>query len=338
MGSGMAASDDAAPRVLVRAAERGPESGGGHPYNPRSEIHGWPLSRMAGLDRMAVNLAWLPPGKESAAHHVHYREEEWLYVLEGRGVAEVGDAEHEVGPGDFLGFPPGVSHHLRNESGARLTFLEGGEVVTDVEVADFPRLRRRAARFGRRMAVYPFEAEVPFLPGGEVPEELVPGEDRPAPRVVVRAGERGAPRPFHHPQNPRSEVHLEALSRPAGLRRVAVGVTRVPAGRESYVHHVHLHDEEWMYVLSGRGTAAIGDREEDIGPGDFAGFPARGPAHHAWAGPREDLVYLHGGDAWSRSSIEIVDFPRLGLRKTFVGTREAATFPLDSALEGRRPA
>jgi len=325
------------PRVLVRASERGPDFASSHPYNPRSEVHGWILSRMAGLGRVAVNLAWLPPGKETAVHHVHYREEEWLYVLEGRGVAEVGEAEHEVGPGDFLGFPPGVSHHLRNESGERLVLLEGGESLPDVEVADFPRLRRRLVRMGRRVAVYPLEAEMPFYPGGnELPAELFGGETRSAPRVLVRAGERGAPRVYHHPENPRSEVHLEALSRPAGLVRVAVGVTRVPAGKESYVHHVHQHDEEWMYVLSGRGRAAIGDREEEIGPGDFLGFPARGPAHLAWSAPGVDLVYVHGGDAWSRSTIEIVDFPRLGLRKTFVGTRETATFPLGTALEVRR--
>jgi uncharacterized cupin superfamily protein len=324
-------------RVLVRAGERGPDFPGRHPYNPRSEVHGWTLSRMAGLGRIAVNLAWLPPGKESAVHHVHYREEEWLYVLEGRGMAEVGEAEHEVGPGDFLGFPPGVSHHLRNESGERLVLLEGGEVIPDAEVADFPRLRRRLVRFGRCMAVYPLEAEIPFFPGGnEVPAELLGAEDRPAPRVLVRAGERGAPRAYHHPQNPGAEVHLEALSRPAGLARVAVGVTRIPAGKESYVRHVHLHDEEWMYVLSGRGRAAIGEREEEIGPGDFLGFPARGPAHTAWSAPGEDLVYVHGGDAWSRSTVEIVDFPGLGLRKTFVGTREMATFPLGAALEARR--
>ncbi len=45
------------------------------------------------------------------------------------------------------------------------------------------------------------------------------------------------------------------------------------------------------------------------------------------------LIYVHGGDAWSRSTIEIVDFPQLGLRRTLVGTREVATFPLAAALE-----
>lgn len=325
------------PRVLVRAGERGPDGSSGHPYNPRSEVHGWLISRMAGLGRIAVNLAWLPPGKESAIHHVHYREEEWLFVLEGRGIAEVGDANHEVGPGDFLGFPPGVSHHLRNESAERLLLLEGGEVIPDAEVAGFPRLGRRLVRFGRRIEAYPIEARIPFLPGGdELPAEFFPAGPGTTPRVLVRAGERGSPRVFHHPENPRSEVHLTALSRPAGLTRIAVGVTRVPAGKESYVQHVHLHDEEWMYVLSGHGAAEIGDREEKIGPGDFLGFPARGPAHHVRAAPDEDLVYADGGDAWSASTIEIVDFPRLGLRRTFVGRRESATFPLDAALETRR--
>jgi hypothetical protein len=62
MGSGMEPTGPTPPRVLVRAAERGPESSGRHPYNPRSQVHGWTLSRMAGLGRIAVNLAWLPPG------------------------------------------------------------------------------------------------------------------------------------------------------------------------------------------------------------------------------------------------------------------------------------
>jgi uncharacterized cupin superfamily protein len=156
------------------------------------------------------------------------------------------------------------------------------------------------------------------------------------PRVLVRAGERGEPRAYRHPENPRAEVHLAALSRPAGLSRLAVVHTRVPAGRDAFVHHLHRHDEEWMFVLAGRGLAEIGDVEHEIGPGDFLGFPAGGPPHAVRGAPGEELVYVQGGDAWSRSTIEIVDFPRLGLRKTFVGTRSAATFPLDAAVDEPR--
>jgi uncharacterized cupin superfamily protein len=326
-----------APRVLVRAGERGPEFSAGHPYNPKAEVSGWPLSRIAGLRRIAVNHVWLPPGKESAVYHRHRREEEWLYVLEGRGLAEVEDAEHEIGPGDFLGFPPGVAHQVRNASAGRLVLLVGGEVIPDVEVADFPRLGRRLVRVGARLAVYPLDAEIPFVPpGAELPEAYFGIASRgEAPRVLVREAERGEARLYRHPENPGAEVHLTALSRPAGLSRVAVVHTRVPAGRDSFVHHVHHHDEEWMFVLSGHGVAGIGDVEHPIGPGDFLGFPP-GVAHGARSAEGEELVYVQGGDAWSRSSIEIVDFPRLGLRKTFLGTRSAATFPLAAAREGAR--
>jgi quercetin 2,3-dioxygenase len=326
----------ASPRVLVRATERGPSGSSSHPYNPASMIHGWMLSRSAGLGRIAVNLAWLPPGKESAVFHVHHREEEWMYVLEGHGTAEVGDEEHTVGPGDFLGFPPGVAHHLRNTGREDLLLLEGGEVIPDVEVADFPRLGRRVVRIGTVAAAYPMAATIPFLPGGtseRTPETFGIAPRGDVPRVLVRAGERGEPRLFRHPQNAASEIRLTGLSRPAGLRRVAVVHAIVPAGRESYVHHVHHHDEEWMYVLSGRGIVEIGNEEHEIGTGDFLGFPAGGPAHNCRALAGADLVSIQGGDAWSRSTIDIVDYPRLGLRRTFVGTRSSMTFPMDAALE-----
>lgn len=325
-----------APRVLVRAAERGPSFSAGHPYNPRAEIHGWPLSRLAGLGRVAVNLDWLPPGRESAEYHLHHREEEWVHVLEGRGVLELDGAEHEVGPGDFAAFPPGVAHLLRNASpDANLTFLVGGEVFPDVDVADFPRLGRRLVRTGARVAVYPLDAEIPFIPGGELPPELVgapPARDRGT--LLVRAAGRPAPRVYHHPNNPRAEVALAWLSRPA-LRRISAGLAAVPAGRESFITHVHRHDEEWMFVLDGRGVADIGGRSEEIGPGDFLGFPAGGPAHGVRALEGGPLTYLQGGDAWSKDTIEIVDFPGLGLRKTFVGTRSAMTFPVSADVEGR---
>ena len=68
------------------------------------------------------------PGKESFIYHTHYYEEEWIYILSGRGVAEIDGAEHEVGPGDFMGFAtPSVAHHLRNPFDVELVYLCGGE-------------------------------------------------------------------------------------------------------------------------------------------------------------------------------------------------------------------
>jgi len=323
------------PRILVRAAERGEPGGAQHPWNPRSEIHGWMLGQPAGLTRLGVNLAWLPPGKESYAYHLHHREEEWMYVLEGEGTVEVDDREVAVGEGDFLGFPPGVAHLVRNTGAAELRFLQGGEVIRDVDIADFPRLKRRMVRTGRRLAIYPYEAEVPFIPGAppvELPEGFFgPEAKAERPRVVVKAAERGDPRRFQHPQNPRSEVFLSPLSRPAGLSRLAVVHTRVPPRRDAYVMHAHARDEEWMFVLAGHGLARHAGVEVEIGPGDFLGFPA-GVAHDTRA-LDEELVYVSGGDAWAKGTVDVVDFPTLGLRRVFLGTRDSTTFSLDQALE-----
>ena len=125
-----------------------------HPWNPNSELYGTRLSSLVGLSRVAVNRVRVPAGKESFVYHSHYREEEWIYVLSGRGVAEIDGEEYEVGAGDFMGFPaPQVAHHLRNPFDEDLVYLVGGEVL-DVDVANFPRLGKRVVRRGQDVEVY----------------------------------------------------------------------------------------------------------------------------------------------------------------------------------------
>ena len=45
--------------------------------------------------------------------HVHANEDEHLHVLEGTLQVTLGDAEHELGPGDELTLPREVAHHVR---------------------------------------------------------------------------------------------------------------------------------------------------------------------------------------------------------------------------------
>ena len=136
-----------------------------HPWNPNSELYGTRLSSLVGLSRVGVSRVRVPPGKESFVYHSHYREEEWIYVLSGRGVAEIDGEEHELVVGDFVGFPaPQVPHHLRNPSEEEdLVYLVGGEVL-DVDVADFPRLGKRMVRRGQDVEVYDVSAAEGFGP------------------------------------------------------------------------------------------------------------------------------------------------------------------------------
>jgi uncharacterized cupin superfamily protein len=133
---------------IVRAADaRGPHGTFSHPLNPNSEISGMALGAPTGLKRVAVNFARVPPGKESFIYHRHEGEEEWVYILEGHGQSEIDDVVEDVGPGDFIGYPQGVAHTLRNTGDVDLVYLMGGERL-GMEIAEFPRHGQRLFRVG----------------------------------------------------------------------------------------------------------------------------------------------------------------------------------------------
>jgi uncharacterized cupin superfamily protein len=148
---------------LIRAADlEGREETFSHPWNPNSLVRGVTLSRLAGLERTGVNLVRIAPGKESFIYHSHQFEEEWIYVLSGRGIAEIDGADHEVGTGDFMGFPtPSVAHHIRNPFDVELVYLVGGE-HRDCEVADFPKLGCRMLRTRDDLVIYDLSSGRPF--------------------------------------------------------------------------------------------------------------------------------------------------------------------------------
>lgn len=152
---------------LIRSAPHTAEDGVfSHPLNPQSEVHLRSLSDATGLERLGFHIARIPPGKESFVYHMHYTEEEFIYVLAGRGIAEIGDELHKVGPGDFMGFPtPSVGHHLRNPFAEDLVYLIGGE-RRGSEVADITRQGKRLVRVGMNIAIHDLDdaAAMPPFP------------------------------------------------------------------------------------------------------------------------------------------------------------------------------
>jgi uncharacterized cupin superfamily protein len=117
-------------KYLVRSSDRSPGDAlrVRHPFNPASEIHMIRLGDRTGLTRVGVSLARVPAGKESFVLHAHTLQEEWVFVLEGRGHVQLGDVDVEIAAGDFIGFPTdGTPHVIRNSSDADLVFLQGGE-------------------------------------------------------------------------------------------------------------------------------------------------------------------------------------------------------------------
>ena len=135
---------DRKPACYLRAGEiAGRQKWFSQRLNPKSRLGGTPLATIAGFTRTGVDVVRLPPGAESFPYHSHAFEEEWLYVLSGRGLALVDGKELRLEAGDFLGFPaPSVPHLTRNDGDADLVYLEGGE-RRGVDVIDYPALGKR---------------------------------------------------------------------------------------------------------------------------------------------------------------------------------------------------
>lgn len=128
------------PNPIIRTRELKPDDGlrFHHPLNPNSDAQFFRLSRPAGLQRAHVNLLRVPPGKEAFMLHRHSVQEEWSYIVEGEGTAQIGEERIKVGTGDFIAFPlDGKAHTIVNTGTRDLVYLTGGE-DSPYDIGHFP--------------------------------------------------------------------------------------------------------------------------------------------------------------------------------------------------------
>ena len=155
-------------KALWRANEIAPTA---RPFtqklNPNSLFRAAALSRLAGMSRAHVSLVRLPPGKDSFAYHAHMLEEEWIYILSGRAIAEIDTESTEVGPGDFMGFAtPSAPHLLRNTFDEECTYLMGGE-DKPIDVVSYPGLKKRYLHMQTDKGAEFYELGEPIKPYGK---------------------------------------------------------------------------------------------------------------------------------------------------------------------------
>lgn len=114
-----------------------------------------------------------------------------------------------------------------------------------------------------------------------VPAIRVTIHDRSPREHVLKAADSAAVEgtPKVHFPNPNARRINKSLGDRTGLRGLGFHLIEVPPGCESTEYHRHHHEEECTFILSGPGEVRIGDDVMPIGPGDFIGYPAGGPAH-----------------------------------------------------------
>ena len=114
------------------------------------------LGDAAGLTQFGVNLLRLPPGAWSSQRHWHFKQDEFVYVLEGEVVLVTNAGEEILKPGDCAGFKAGEEdgHHLQNRSGPRRAAAGSRH----------PHRRRWRALSGHRPGAIPPTAFRPYTP------------------------------------------------------------------------------------------------------------------------------------------------------------------------------
>lgn len=87
-----------------------------------------PLGDYFGLKNFGVNLTRLAPGGESSILHRHSKQDEFIYILEGRPTLVTDKGSLILSPGMCAGFPAaGIAHQLVNSTDADVVFLEIGD-------------------------------------------------------------------------------------------------------------------------------------------------------------------------------------------------------------------
>lgn len=136
------------PRPLLTAKEIAglKETVNVHQFNANAIRHTRSLGDLLGLTHLGVHLVRLEKGHDSTQFHYHHMDEEFLYILSGRGIAEIGEERHEVGPGDFMAFTRhSLPHNLTNPFDEDLVYLMGGN-RSEFDICDYPRINRRMYR------------------------------------------------------------------------------------------------------------------------------------------------------------------------------------------------
>lgn len=98
-----------------------------------------PLGDLFGLSHFGVNLTTLKPRAGSALRHAHSKQDEFIYVVQGRPTLVTDAGRTPLAPGHCAGFKAGTGdgHCLINETDEDVVYLEVGD-RTPGDCATYP--------------------------------------------------------------------------------------------------------------------------------------------------------------------------------------------------------
>ncbi|ABX42527.1 cupin domain-containing protein [Lachnoclostridium phytofermentans] len=97
------------------------------------------LGKLAGSDKLYVNIDRISPGAKSAKYHSHTKQEEFFIILSGYGTLRIDGKEYLVKKGDFVSKPAGkgIAHQFINTGEEVLEILDVG-TKEEGDIAYYP--------------------------------------------------------------------------------------------------------------------------------------------------------------------------------------------------------
>ena len=119
-----------------------------HFLNPNARRVNKSLGDLTGLQGIGFHIIEVAPGHETTETHVHFYEDECVYVLAGAATAVIGEDEAPIKAGDFIGYRKGgLPHTIRNTGQETLRCIVVGARLPH-DVADYTKLGKRIYRNG----------------------------------------------------------------------------------------------------------------------------------------------------------------------------------------------
>lgn len=110
------------------------------------------LGDLFGLKNFGVNLTSLAPNALSSIRHSHAKQDEFVYIVQGRPTLHTNEGRFQLAPGMCVGFPAGTgnAHNLHNDTAEEVLYLEIGDRTPGGEV-DYPDEDLRVANVDGKM-------------------------------------------------------------------------------------------------------------------------------------------------------------------------------------------
>jgi uncharacterized cupin superfamily protein len=109
-----------------------------------------------------------------------------------------------------------------------------------------------------------------------------------------------------HFLNSNARCSNKSLGDMTGLTGFGIHIMEVQPGHDSTEHHFHYNEDECIYILSGEGTARVGDEFFFVSEGDFLGYRKGGMAHSIKNTGTSVLKCIAVGQ---RLETDVVDYP-----------------------------